>query len=127
MILGYSEVEFGVKTDAGFCGYGAVFESEEKLLLIERGGRFQCSVYALYKPIGRGDVGRADLVRRFAFTRRTLRFAVAYCDDKHEFFALVYRVGAFHLGISERNPAGIKPQRLRDKHEFFAVIARFFA
>ena len=118
MILGYSEVEFGVKTDAGFCGYGAVFESEEKLLLIERGGRFQCSVYALYKPIGRGDVGRADLVRRFA---------LAYCDDKHEFFALVYRVGAFHLGISERNPAGIKPQRLRDKHEFFAVIARFFA
>ena len=96
-------------------------------MLVERGGRFKRGVYTLYKPFGCGDVGRADLVRRFAFTRHTLRSAVADSDDKHDFFALVYRIGAFHLGISECDPAGIKSQQLSDKHEFFAVIASFFA
>lgn len=74
MVLGYSEVKFGVKAQAGFCRNGAVFESKEKLLLVERGGRFKSGVYTLYKPFGCGDVGQADLVRRFAFTRRPCVF-----------------------------------------------------
>ena len=89
MVLGYSEVKFGVKTQAGFCRNGAVFESKENLLLVERGGRFKHGIYTLYKLFGCGDVGRAVLVRRFAFTRHTLRSAVADSDDKHDFFAVI--------------------------------------
>ncbi len=47
MVLGYSEVKFGVKAQAGFCRNGAVFESKEKLLLVERGGRFKRVVYSV--------------------------------------------------------------------------------
>ena len=47
MVLGYSEVKFGVKAQAGFCRNGAVFESKEKLLLVERGGHFKRVVYSV--------------------------------------------------------------------------------